>query len=56
MLLSCIPAVQVEALVGNKPGTVAFALSAMRKKHGIVHTEHKDHGIGALMEALGLSA
>ena len=46
----------VEEFVGNKPGTVAFAITALRKKHGIVGTRENNWGLEALAEALGVKA
>lgn len=44
----------VEEFVGNKPGTVAFAITAMRKKYGIVGTRENGWGLEALAEAAGI--
>ena len=44
----------VEELVGNKPGTVAFAITALRKKAGIVGTRENNWGLEALAEALDI--
>ena len=44
----------VEEFVGNQPGTVAFAITALRKKHGIVGTRENNWGLEALAEALDI--
>ena len=46
----------VEEFVGNKPGTVAFAITAMRKKFGIVGTRENGWGLQELAEAAGIEA
>ena len=46
----------VEEFVGNKSGTVAFAITALRKKHGIVGTRENNWGLEALAEAIGVQA
>ena len=45
---------QVEEFVDNRPGTVAFAITALRKKHGIVGTRENGWGLEALAEALDI--
>lgn len=44
---------QIEAAVGNRPGTVAFALSKLREKHGITGTSGNNWGLNLLADALG---
>lgn len=47
---------QIEEACGNKEGTVAFAITQLRKKHGIVGTKDNGWGLTDLAAALGLSA
>ena len=43
---------QIEALAGNRPGTVAYAITAMRKKLGVNGNEDKDLSVLAERAAI----
>ena len=45
---------EIEAACGNRPGTVAFALSAMRKKAGVTGTAANGWGLTETAVIMGL--